>query len=55
MTHLPPSFTDNCAGQFKSQFCAAKLRDLVTVLGLGDIKVDHIYYEPDHGQLTLQN
>ena len=42
-------FSNNCAGQFKSQYTMAKLLAVPAFLSLPCATVDWLYYEPDHG------
>ena len=48
--HLLPRYSDNCAGQYKSQFCLHRLRTAPTTLGLPCQVVHWCYFEPDHGK-----
>lgn len=41
--------SDNCGQQFKSRYQQEKFRQFPEVMGLNTEKVDHIYYEPEHG------
>ena len=45
-----PRFSDNCAGQFKSQFCLHRLHAAPATLGLECDTLHWCYLEPDHGE-----
>ena len=53
LQHSLARFSDNCAGQFKSQYTLAKLLDCAPYLGLSNTVINWCYFEPDHGELEV--
>ena len=50
LQHFLSRFSDNCAGQFKSQYTNDQLLKCAPYLGLTNTIINWSYFEPDHGE-----